>query len=197
MVQVSPLTLIILLIINEIRFPDFLLQIFSFYLSIFMLCYGNENEKKDPFKPNRYGDDALQTACLKGAHPIFVYLVETLNYSRKRLAEAYELLGSTFLDEHFDLNLTIKYWKQALEIRNEDPKNIIKKNILPPNAAFMNAKEFQTIDELNQIANDLDAMRMQSLIISERILGSTHKEMIYRLMYRGIIEIVIIDLFID
>ncbi|KAH9528459.1 ankyrin repeat protein mann-cup [Dermatophagoides farinae] len=139
----------------------------------------------DPFKPNRYGDDALQTACLKGAHPIFVYLVETLNYSRKRLAEAYELLGSTFLDEHFDLNLTIKYWKQALEIRNEDPENIIKKNILPPNAAFMNAKEFQTIDELNQIANDLDAMRMQSLIISERILGSTHKEMIYRLMYRG------------
>lgn len=139
----------------------------------------------DPYKKNRYGDDALQTACLKGAHPIFVYLVETLPYTRERIAEAYELLGSTFLDEHFDLTLTLKYWKQALEIRNENLDNILKKNILPPNPAFMWAKEFQTIDELNLIANDLDAMRMQSLIISERILGSTHKEMIYRLMYRG------------
>jgi hypothetical protein len=32
---------------------------------------------------------------------------------------------------------------------------------------------------------DLDALRVQSLLICERILGTHHKDMIYRLMYRG------------
>jgi len=32
---------------------------------------------------------------------------------------------------------------------------------------------------------DLDAIRMQSLLICERCLGTKHKDMIYRLMYRG------------
>merc|ERR1711874_575831 len=35
------------------------------------------------------------------------------------------------------------------------------------------------------ISLDLDALRLQSLIICERILGVQHKDMIYRLMYRG------------
>ena len=138
----------------------------------------------DPFIENRYCDDALQTACLKGASQIFSYLIEKLNYSKKRIAEAYELLGSTYLDEHFDLRLTIDYWRKALEIRNE--AGIAKNTSKPPNPAYTNAVEFTNIDELNLVSNDLDAMRMQSLLISERILGPMHKEMIYRLMYRGL-----------
>jgi hypothetical protein len=35
------------------------------------------------------------------------------------------------------------------------------------------------------LALDLDALRLQSLIICERILGVQHKDMIYKLMYRG------------
>lgn len=112
-------------------------------------------------------------------------MIQRLPYSRERIADAYELLGSTFLDEHFDLFLTQDYWRKALEIRFEDEKNIIHKQILPPNSAFMNAREFINFDELEEVSNDLDAMRMQSLLITERILSSTHKEMIYRLMYRG------------
>ncbi|KPM03211.1 ankyrin repeat domain containing protein 8 [Sarcoptes scabiei] len=148
--------------------------------AILLLDYG-----ADPYIKNRYGDDALQTACLKGAKQIFAYLIQRLPYSRERIADAYELLGSTFLDEHFDLFLTQDYWRKALEIRFEDEKNIIHKQILPPNSAFMNAREFINFDELEEVSNDLDAMRMQSLLITERILSSTHKEMIYRLMYRG------------
>lgn len=144
-----------------------------------MLCIS------DPFIKNRYGDDALQTACLKGATQIFNYLIETLPYSRKRVADAYELLGSTFLDDHFDLHLTIDHWRTALEIRYKDADCMLYKEALPLNPAYMNSKEFTTLEELNVVALDLDVMRMQSLIISERILGSMHKEMIYRLMYRG------------
>lgn len=137
----------------------------------------------DPFIKNRYGDDALQTACLKGAVQIFDYLLDNLDYSNQRKAEAFELLGTTFLDEHFDLRLTIKYWKKALDIRCE---NKIHKTInLRPHPVFLCPREFWTVEDLNSIANDLDAMRMHSLLISERILGPMHKEMIFRLMYRG------------
>lgn len=138
----------------------------------------------DPFIKNRYCDDALQTACLKGASQIFSYLIENLDYSKERIAEAYELLGSTYLDEHFDLRLTIDYWQKALEIRSE--AGIEKNTDKLANPAYTDAVEFTTIDELNLVSNDLDAMRMQSLLISERILGPLHKEMIYRLMYRGL-----------
>lgn len=106
-------------------------------------------------------------------------------YSKKRIAEAYELLGSRFLDDHFDLQLTLEYWKTAMEIRHFDPNNIIEKEIVPLNPAYVNAREVTTMEELNSISNDLDAMRIQSLLINERILGPSHKEMIYRLMYRG------------
>lgn len=138
----------------------------------------------DPYIKNRYGDDALQTACLKGAVQIYNHLIESLTYSNERIAEAFELLGSTYLDEHFDLRLTITYWRKALQIRSGN--NLVKQCNLIPNPAYTNALEFTTQDELNGVANDLDAMRMQSLLISERILGPMHKEMIYRLMYRGL-----------
>lgn len=47
----------------------------------------------DPFSKSRYGDDALQTACLRGAHNIFNYLKGRITFSTERLASANELIG--------------------------------------------------------------------------------------------------------
>merc|ERR1711863_179137 len=63
----------------------------------------------DPFLESRYKDDALQTACLKGAGEIFQYLTSKIEYSAERIASAFELLGSTFLDEHHESNRAIHY----------------------------------------------------------------------------------------
>lgn len=90
-----------------------------------------------------------------------------------------------FLDEHYDLQTALQYWRTALAIRNEDPNNILQKPRTTPHAAFLNALEFHTLEELENLALDLDSMRIQSLLICERILGSVHKDMIFRLMYRG------------
>ncbi|KAH9363247.1 hypothetical protein HPB48_017814 [Haemaphysalis longicornis] len=57
-------------------------------------------QSANPFLRSRYGDDALQTACLKGAAQIYEYLVGTVEYGAARRAEADELMGTTFLDEH-------------------------------------------------------------------------------------------------
>jgi ankyrin repeat protein len=136
----------------------------------------------DPFLESRYRDDALQTACLKGASEIFKWLVDHVPYRPERVASAFELLGSTFLDEHHDLQKTLQYWKAACDVRD---KFGIVKPILPAKPQYRHMKEFTTKPELEPLALDLDAIRMQSLLICERCLGTMHKDMIYRLMYRG------------
>ncbi|UYV60828.1 hypothetical protein LAZ67_1002483, partial [Cordylochernes scorpioides] len=140
----------------------------------------------NPTIRSRYNDDALQTACLKGATQIFEYLIDNFNYSKERIAEAHELMGSTFLDEHHDLQTALHYWETALKIRYENPSAPILKPLnIPLNAAYLNAKEFQTFEELENMMLDLDAMRNQSLLMCERILEPLHRDMIFRLMFRG------------
>lgn len=141
-------------------------------------------ERANPFIRSRYGDDALQTACLKGAAQIFEYLMSTVSYSPARRAEADELMGSTFLDEHHDVQSALFYWRRAQGVRATEnvPKPL---SVEPPRAAFMYITEYTTAEGLDNVALDLDAMRNQSLLMCERILGPHHKDTIFRLMYRG------------
>jgi hypothetical protein len=139
----------------------------------------------NPFTKSRYGDDALQTACLKGAYEIFEYLRSKINFTPDRIVNALELLGSTILtgDQHnHNESQAMAYWRQAMEIRLRE--NVVKE-ILPPRDSFNNAPEFTSVEELNSIAMDLDDMRIMSLIVSERILGTQHKDFLFRLLYRG------------
>nr|AAM10984.1 AT03259p [Drosophila melanogaster] len=139
----------------------------------------------DPYARSRYGDDALRTACLKGAHHIFDFLKKQLHYTPARLAEAHELMGSTFLDEHNESRVCILHWRMAHHIRAAYSPYIEKKPQVPLRTAYENAVEFSTLEELDNIATDMDAMRTQSLLICERVLGLTHKDMLFRLTFRG------------
>jgi len=136
----------------------------------------------NPYLESRYKDDALQTACLKGASEIFQYLTHQLDYSAERIASAFELLGSTFLDEHHDSQRAVQYWRASCEVRE---KAGLTKQIQLPKKQYRYTSEFTNRGEVDAISMDLDALRLQSLIICERILGVQHKDMIYRLMYRG------------
>ncbi|KAF0303543.1 Protein fem-1 C [Amphibalanus amphitrite] len=139
----------------------------------------------DPFVLSKAGDDALQTACLKGDATIFALLKSKVQYSQERLADAYELIGATFVDENRDIKTALSYWRQALLIRYRDPENPIVKRLAEPNKVYLNQLEFSTFEELDDLRLDWDAVKIQSLIVTERILGVTHKDMTFRLMYRG------------
>lgn len=56
---------------------------------------------------------------------------------------------------------------------------------MKPHEAFKYQREFSSVMELENIATDLDAIRTQSLLIAERILGPHHKDTVFRLMFRG------------
>lgn len=141
----------------------------------------------DPFAKSRYGDDALQTSCLKGAHNIFDYLKSRIDYPPDRLADAHELIGSTFLDEHNETRVCILHWRLAYHIRHQHVSNarVEKFPKIPQRPAYLNQQEFTTLEELEELATDVDAMRIQSVMICERILGVQHKDTLFRLMFRG------------
>lgn len=139
----------------------------------------------NPFIKSRYGDDALQTACLKGSEEIFDYLRNKIDYSADRIADSYELLGSTILTgdlQHNNELQAVSYWRKAVQTRIDGR---VQKQIHPVEEAFGNVPEFTTMEELYSIAFDIDAIRMQGLIISKRILGYHHKDFLFRLLYRG------------
>lgn len=97
-------------------------------------------------------------------------------------------MGTTFFDEHNDVQTALKYWRTAMEIRLENSANnepLPKRPEMPKRECFRNATEFTTMEDLNAIALDLDAIRIQSLLICERVLGPCHKDTLFRLMYRG------------
>lgn len=98
-------------------------KLFNFRLETtkLLIQYGaNYNAK------SRYGDDALQTACLKGATTIFEYLTEEISYSPERLANAHELMGATFLDEHNDIYIALNHWRAGIDIRERIGKKTIE-----------------------------------------------------------------------
>ena len=135
---------------------------------------------------SKYGDDILQTACLKGSLHIFNYLLETEIYDPQRIAEAFELIGTTFLLDMHDMGSTLFFWRKALEIRYEGsfrhfPKVIDHDSVHP----VWKIREFDSKEELDELHGDPKALKMQAMLITERVLGIEHKDTIFRYMYAG------------
>lgn len=51
---------------------------------------------------------------------------------------------------------------------------------LIPHEGYRNQTEFESLEELEALSTDLDSIRIQSLLIAERVLGTHHKDTIFR-----------------
>jgi len=148
---------------------------------------------------------------------IFNYLVANVEgYSAERRAEMLELMGSTFIDEHHDIQMALTYWRESIDLREREgihkprlgysplysihPTNLegnlvrtysafsrllISVSPFPPGTNVLQVDEFRTRQELEIISADVELMRINSLLMAERILGNHHKDVIFRIMYRG------------
>ncbi|CAK1594787.1 unnamed protein product [Parnassius mnemosyne] len=139
----------------------------------------------DPLLASRAGDDALRTACLKGAAQIVNLLCSTVSYSPARIADAHELLGATQLDEFNDVAAALASWRRATAIRHAYGAYIEKRPARAPQPALGGAREWRSAAALEAAAADMDALRTQALLVAERVLGPAHKDTVFRLMYRG------------
>ena len=77
------------------------------------------------------------------------------------------------------------YLHWAMTERHKDPNNIYLKKTLPPNPAYLNRIECQTLQELEAIKDNPEALNLEGLIVRERILGPMNPEVANFIIYRG------------
>jgi len=135
---------------------------------------------------NDFGDDAIQTAALRGHANILEYLIQELKPTAQRRADAYSLIGANFVDEKHDADQALNYWMKSANIRADElPPDQADGSSLGPNPAYNNTVEARDVDSLAGVSGNVDAMYMLALVVRERILGPNHKDTIFGLMYRG------------
>ncbi|NWV02135.1 FEM1C protein, partial [Ptilonorhynchus violaceus] len=133
-----------------------------------------------------YGMTPLLSASVTGHTNIVDFLTQHVQTSKAERINALELLGATFVDKKRDLLGALKYWKRAMEMRYNDRISILNKPV--PQTLIMAydyAKEVNSSEELENLIADPDEMRMQALLIRERILGPSHPDTSYYIRYRG------------
>ncbi|KAL2098148.1 hypothetical protein ACEWY4_007355 [Coilia grayii] len=147
-----------------------------------MLLKCNARMEKDG-----YGMTPLLAASVTGHTNIVEYLVHQPRATREERIDALELLGATFVDKKRDLLGAMRYWRRAMELRQPGDKtsSLSKPPPGPPVPAYDCAREVSTAEELEALITDPDEMRMQALLVRERILGPSHPDTSYYIRYRG------------
>jgi len=102
---------------------------------------------------NDFGDDALQTAALRGHTNILEHLIEELKPAAQHRADAYSLIGANYVDEKHDADQALTFWIKSANIRMEESvDDPVEGSALGPNPAYNYAVEAQDIDSLANIA---------------------------------------------
>ncbi len=83
------------------------------------------------------------------------------------------VIGKSFLKTHIEIFL-FDY------SRYENGMLVCPKKVMAsPIAAYENTVEVESLDQLEDIISDPDEMRMQALLVRERILGPAHPDTSY------------------
>lgn len=135
-----------------------------------------------------YGITPLLAAAVAGHTHIVEHLIGIPQLVKKKeKIDALELLGATFVDKKRDMIGALECWKRAMHERYHDGRIIEKPPRPPVVGAYDYTQEISDPDELDELLADPDEMRMQALLIRERILGPAHPDTSYYIRYRGAI----------
>ncbi|XP_047003498.1 protein fem-1 homolog CG6966 isoform X1 [Schistocerca americana] len=134
-----------------------------------------------------YGMTPLLAASVTGHTHIVEYLIKLPNLvSRHERVDALELLGATYVDKKRDMIGALGLWKRAMDDRFPQGEPPLPKPVqVVTVAAYDHAREVTDHETLEELLADPDEMRMQALVIRERILGPAHPDTSYYVRYRG------------
>ncbi|XP_003723826.1 protein fem-1 homolog C [Strongylocentrotus purpuratus] len=132
-----------------------------------------------------YGITPIKAAAVAGHVNIVDYLAAE-DLPRTEKIDALELVGATFVDKKRDMHQAIGFWERAMELRYNDKVHVVHKHkCAKPVSAYEYTVEAQSRQDLENMVGDPDEMRMQALLIRERILGPAHPDTTYYIRYRG------------
>ncbi|KAI5651337.1 ankyrin repeats (3 copies) domain-containing protein [Phthorimaea operculella] len=121
-----------------------------------------------------YGMTPLLAASVTGHTHIVEHLInaEYGLVTRQQRIDALELLGATYVDKRRDMVGALALWKRAMDDRfpTDGSEPIPKPKDVPRIEAYDYAVEPSNHQQLEELLADPDAMRMQALVIRERIL---------------------------
>jgi len=134
-----------------------------------------------------YGMTPLMAASVTGHNLIVEYLIQLPHFvTRQESIDALELLGATLVDKKRDMIGALELWKRAMALRFIDGLSPLPKPAqIATVEAYEHTREMRTCEELDSLLADPDEMRMQALLIRERILGPAHPDTSYYVRYRG------------
>ncbi|KAL6427861.1 hypothetical protein ACFW04_008359 [Cataglyphis niger] len=132
-----------------------------------LLKYGTKMTK------NVSGMTPLITAAERTRAEVVEYLVQREEVTKKEIIDAYELLGASYANDkdNYCLIKAYKYLYKAMELRYSDTNNIVYKQLGSTVKAYENWRECETLEKLESIKDNPNAIHMESLVIRERILG--------------------------
>ncbi|CRL07180.1 CLUMA_CG020165, isoform A [Clunio marinus] len=131
-----------------------------------------------------YGMTPLLAASVTGHMAIVEHLIGLPFVKREEKIGALELLGATYVDKKRDMVNALQFWKRAMYERyNKQP--MIHKSQREPVSAYDYSVEVNDPNALDELVMDPDEMRMQALLIRERILGPVHPDTSYYIRFRG------------
>lgn len=102
--------------------------------------------------------------------------------------DALKLLGSTLLDKKMDAMSAMNCWKQSMEVPlHADDLRLVREmeTFFEPQEVYEYQREAQNIAQVELLDGNIEAQRMQALVIRERILGGAHTDVHYYLRFRG------------
>ena len=138
-------------------------------------------------QPNDERMTPLHVAAESSQAAIVEYFISRPECSRLDQIHSLELLGASYANDkdNYDVEKCYCYLWLAMNERFKNPKNCIRKAILPPLDAYDNHAECQTIEELELIRDNNHAIHMEALVLRERILGEDNAEIPHPVIFRG------------
>ncbi|CAG9769209.1 unnamed protein product [Ceutorhynchus assimilis] len=133
-----------------------------------------------------YGMTPLLAAAVTGHNHIVEYLIKLPHLvPRAERIDALELLGATCVDKKRDMIGALDLWRRAMNERYHGDGILMAKPKTQKIAAYDYVVEIADPLALDDLMADPDEMRMQALVIRERILGPAHPDTSYYIRYRG------------
>lgn len=134
-----------------------------------------------------YGMTPLVSAAVVGHKNVVEYLIGRSITSLEEKVNSLELLGATYIDRKHNLVEGLRLWERAMGERFSADGTIGMPKIVRPSpvASMLNTREFSSLQELRRMSDDPNEIRVQALLVRERILGAAHPETSYLLRYRG------------
>ena len=137
---------------------------------------------------NNQGLTPLLLATMRCTVSVAEDLIMRPEVTTEQRIEALELLGASIaINTDFSYHVikknerscqSFRYVRQGMEQRYQDPSHPLLKQAIKPVKAYQNRKESETLEELAQIEGDFDAIFIEGLIITERILGADSRELL-------------------